>query len=84
MVVELPGGVILVTTKSNKGKLTGVKLSYDGGVSKIPFSQNDIFVDSPTWWQLMDKAQANAGNAPIDPTQIMATQFWGGTSGYDS
>ena len=71
------GGVILVTTKSNKGKLTGVKLSYDGGVSKIPFSQNDIFVDSPTWWQLMDKAQANAGNAPIDPTQIMATQFWG-------
>ena len=71
------GGVILVTTKSNKGKLTGVKLSYDGGVSRIPFSQNDIFVDSPTWWQMMDKAQANAGNVPTDPTQIMATQFWG-------
>ena len=71
------GGVILVTTKSNKGKLTGVNVSYDGGVSKIPFSQNDIFVDSQTWWNLMDVAQQNAGNALLTPAQIMSIQFWG-------
>jgi len=71
------GGVILVTTKSNKGKLTGMQLSYEGGISQLPFSQSDKFVDSKTWWKLMDIAQANAGNQPTTPDACMAIQFWG-------
>ncbi len=33
------GGVILVTTKSNKGKLTGVKLSYDEDIENTVLSE---------------------------------------------
>ncbi|MCG6186828.1 SusC/RagA family TonB-linked outer membrane protein [Maribellus maritimus] len=55
------GGVILVTTKSYKGGKVNLSINYDGGVSYIPFSQNDIFVDSKTWWDVIDKSRENAG-----------------------
>ncbi|SDM48992.1 TonB-dependent receptor [Kriegella aquimaris] len=71
------GGVILVTTKSAQSGKTGVKISYDMGVSSIPFSQEDIFVDSKTWWRLSDTAAANSGTVAPDPASIMAIQFWG-------
>jgi TonB-dependent SusC/RagA subfamily outer membrane receptor len=63
------GGVILVTTKSNKGGLTGVSVNYDGGMSQLPFQESDIYVDSKTWWELTDKAWANSGNTTLlEPT----------------
>ncbi len=71
------GGVILVTTKSNKGKLTGLQLSYDGGVSKLPFSQNDVFMDSKSWWKMKDLAHVNAGESLTNPDLCMAIQFYG-------
>jgi len=71
------GGVILVTTKSNKGKLTGLQLSYDGGVSKLPFSQNDVFMDSKSWWEMKDLAHTNAGESLTNPDLCMAIQFYG-------
>lgn len=71
------GGVILVTTKSAKSEKAGIQLSYDGGLSQIPFSQNDFFVDSKTWWELMDTAARNQGVVEPDPASVMAIQFWG-------
>lgn len=58
-------GVIIVTTKSNKGKQTGISLNYDGGVSRLAFRQNDYYVDTKTWWQLIDQSWANAGNTTL-------------------
>mgnify|MGYP003671706762 CR=1 FL=1 len=58
-------GVIIVTTKSNKGKQTDISLNYDGGVSRLAFKQSDYYVDSKTWWQLIDKSWANAGNTTM-------------------
>ena len=58
-------GVIIVTTKSNKGKQTGISLNYDGGISRLAFRQNDYYVDTKTWWQLIDQSWANAGNTTI-------------------
>ncbi|GHV47855.1 SusC/RagA family TonB-linked outer membrane protein [Bacteroidia bacterium] len=71
------GGVILVTTKSNKGKLTNVQLSYDGGVSQVPFKQNDIFMDSKTWWDMMDLSATNANQSLTNPDLCLGIQFWG-------
>lgn len=71
------GGVILVTTKSNKGTLTGLQLSYDAGQSRLPFSQNDVFMDSKTWWEMMDLAHTNAGQSLTNPDLVMGIQFWG-------
>ena len=72
------GGVIIVTTKSNKGNMTNLSINYDGGVSQMPFSQDDIFVDSKTNWNLIDQAWANAGNtSTFQPSQILDVQFKG-------
>jgi TonB-linked SusC/RagA family outer membrane protein len=71
------GGVILVTTKSNRGKLTGLQFSYDGGVSQIPFAQNDIFMDSKTWWEYTDLQAKNTGSTPPNPNTLLMIQFWG-------
>ena len=72
-------GVILVTTKSNKGKVTGLSVNYDGGVSKLAISQGDYFANSKTWWAMMDKACANSipVTAQMTPDFIMSTQFMG-------
>ncbi len=59
------GGVILVTTKSNKGDLTGVNVNYDGGIFQLPFQEDDVYVDTKTWWELTDKAWLNSGNTSI-------------------
>ncbi|WP_257669922.1 SusC/RagA family TonB-linked outer membrane protein [Parapedobacter tibetensis] len=70
------GGVILVTTKSNKGGASGVSVNYDGGVSALPFKQEDIWVDSKTWWELHDEAYANSGfSGQVDPNTIIQVQF---------
>ncbi len=70
------GGVILVTTKSNSGNLTGLSVNYDGGISSLPFRQNDVFVDGRTWWKMVDEGWANAGNTiEKDPNSIMAVQW---------
>ena len=72
------GGVILVTTKSNKGGLTGVSVNYDGGISQLPFQQSDIYVDTKTWWELTDKAWANSGNTTItQPNTLTNVMFIG-------
>ncbi|GAB3925665.1 SusC/RagA family TonB-linked outer membrane protein [Larkinella terrae] len=69
-------GVVIVTTKSNKGNQTGISVNYDGGVSQLPFRQSDIYVDSKTWWQLIDKAWANAGNTTtLQPKSITDVVF---------
>ena len=72
-------GVILVTTKSNKGKLSGLSITYDGGVSRLAISQGDYFADSKSWWAMMDKACANSKPpiAQLTPDFIMSTQFMG-------
>ncbi len=76
-------GVILVTTKSNKGKLTGLSVNYDGGVSRLAISQGDYFADSKSWWAIMDKACANSipPATQLTPDFIMSTQFMGDKPG---
>jgi len=70
------GGVILVTTKSNKGGLTGVNINYDGGISRLPFNESDFYVDTKTWWDLTDQAWANSGNTTVfQPSMLTDTQF---------
>ncbi|MEZ5106735.1 MAG: TonB-dependent receptor [Draconibacterium sp.] len=71
------GGVILVTTKRVKEGTTSLSVSYDGGISQIPFSQNDIFVDSKTYWNLYDINNANVGLAPADPNSVINTKITG-------
>jgi len=71
------GGVILVTTKSAKKGKTGVTVTYDGGLSQIPFSQSDIFVDSKTWWELMETAHKNEGTVMPTANDAIARQFFG-------
>ena len=69
-------GVIIVTTKSAKSNKTGITLNYDRGLSRLPFKQDDIFVDSKTWWSLTDQGFANAGNSSVfDPDRIIRSQF---------
>ncbi len=72
-------GVILVTTKSNKGKLTGLSVNYDGGASQLAISQKDYFADSKTWWAIMAKACTNSTPPAtlLTPEFIMSTQFMG-------
>jgi len=70
-------GVILVTTKSNKNKLTGISMNYDGGVSYLPINQWDYFADSKTWWQIEDLAYKNAGLVTPTPQNIIAGNFYG-------
>jgi len=71
------GGVILVTTKSAEKGMPNMSISYDGGFSQIPFSQNDIFVDSPTYWKLSDLMAENLGIIPADPNSIINTKIMG-------
>ena len=71
------GGVILITTKSNKGDKTGVNVSYEGGVSQIPFNYFDIFMDSKTWWEYMDLQADNSGGTRTNPGECMNIQFQG-------
>lgn len=71
------GGVILVTTKSSEKGMPSVRFNYDGGFSQIPFSQNDIFVDSPTYWKLSDLMAKNLGLNPPDPNSIINTKIMG-------
>jgi len=71
------GGVILVTTKQAVEGITSLSLSYDGGISQIPFSQHDVFVDSKTWWEMYDTNNENEGLAPSDPNTIINTKIYG-------
>ena len=71
------GGVILVTTKQAKEGSVSLSVSYDGGVSQIPFSQNDIFVDSKTWWEMYDTNNENVGLVPSNPNSVINTKFYG-------
>lgn len=69
-------GVILVTTKSAKSGKTGFSVNYEGGISRLPYGQNDIYMDTKEYFQTVDKAWANAGNTvPFDPYKIISTQF---------
>lgn len=69
-------GVIIVTTKSPQKGRTDISFSYDGGIAQLPFRQNDIFVDSQTYWQLADQAWANAGNqSELQPVVVTRTGF---------
>jgi TonB-linked SusC/RagA family outer membrane protein len=69
-------GVILVTTKSSKANMAGMSIYYDGGLSQLSFSQNDIFVNSETWWNLYDKAWSNLGNtSEYQPSNTLDVQF---------
>ncbi|GHB75231.1 SusC/RagA family TonB-linked outer membrane protein [Persicitalea jodogahamensis] len=69
-------GVIIVTTKSAKSNKTGITLNYDKGISRLPFTQEDVFVNSKTWWELTDEAFANAGNTSVfEPERILSSQF---------
>src|SRR5690606_24264440 len=68
-------GVIIVTTKSGKSS-TGISVSYDGGFSRMPFTQHDVLVDSKTWWEMIDASWANAGNTSVfEPSRIINSQF---------
>jgi len=67
------GGVILVTTKSYKGDKIKISVNYDGGISQIPFSQNDVFVDSQTWWDIIDKSRENAGLTEMTTESALGT-----------
>jgi TonB-linked SusC/RagA family outer membrane protein len=71
------GGVILVTTKQADEETVSLSVSYDGGVSQIPFSQHDIFVDSKTWWEMYDTNNENVGLAPSNPNSVINTKFFG-------
>ncbi|QGY45624.1 SusC/RagA family TonB-linked outer membrane protein [Maribellus comscasis] len=71
------GGVILVTTKSYKGGKVNLNINYDGGISQVPFSQNDIFVDSQTWWNTIDKSRENAGLTEMTTESALGTLFQG-------
>ena len=71
------GGVILVTTKQASEGAVSLSINYDGGVSQIPFSQNDIFVDSETWWEMYDTNNENVGLASSNPNSIINTKFYG-------
>jgi TonB-linked SusC/RagA family outer membrane protein len=69
-------GVIIVTTKSNKGKQTGISLNYDGGISRLAFKQSDYYVDTKTWWQLMDQSWTAAGNTTtLQPKSLTDVAF---------
>tara|TARA_R110002124_G_scaffold89812_1_gene229525 strand:- start:904 stop:4374 length:3471 start_codon:yes stop_codon:yes gene_type:complete len=69
-------GVIIVTTKSAKSNKTGITVTYDGGMSRLPYKQNDVYVDTKTWWTMVDKAWANTGNtSSFEPNRIINTQF---------
>ncbi|MDD4921424.1 MAG: TonB-dependent receptor [Bacteroidales bacterium] len=69
-------GVIIVTTKSNKGNLTGLSVSYDGGISRLPFKQNDVFVNSVEWWNMYDEAWANTGyTTAFTPNNVIVSNF---------
>lgn len=69
-------GVIIVTTKSSKSGQGGISINYDGGISRLPFQQSDIYVDTKTWWQLIDKSWANAGNTTtLQPKSITDVVF---------
>lgn len=69
-------GVIIVTTKSAKSGKTTMSITYDGGISQLPYGQNDIYMDNNEYWATVDKAWTNAGNTtPFDPNKIIISQF---------
>ena len=69
-------GVIIVTTKSARAGKATTTVTYDGGISRLPYKQNDIYMDSEDYFATIDKAWANSGNTtPFEPSKIINSQF---------
>lgn len=70
------GGVILVTTKSAKAGKSNLTINYDGGISALPYKQNDIYVNGEEYFRIIDQAWANSGfTTPFQPSKIINSQF---------
>ncbi len=62
-------GVILVTTKSARGKMPSNSISVTGGTMQMARDFNDLgFADTKTWFSILDQTYANSGRTadPID------------------
>jgi TonB-dependent starch-binding outer membrane protein SusC len=68
------GGVIIVTTKTSKLKETELSVSYDGGISKLPFTQHSVFADNIEYMAIRDEAMKNSGGTEFQPSYL-AQQF---------
>jgi len=69
-------GVIIVTTKSAKSGQSSLTVNYDGGISALPYGQNDIFMNNTEYWSTVDQAWANSGfTTPFDPSKPINSQF---------
>ncbi len=62
------GGVIIITTKSSKKKETDLSVNYDGGISKLPFTQTSIFTNNIEYMAIRDEAMKNTGGTEFQPS----------------
>ncbi len=62
------GGVIIITTKSSKKKETDISFSYDGGISKLPFTQTSVFTNNVEFMAIRDEAMKNTGGTEFQPS----------------
>ncbi len=67
-------GVVIVTTKSGKGKVgkASVSIDYSGGISDLSRKPEDIgYTNTTEWFALVDQARANSSLAPFEPILVM-------------
>ena len=67
-------GVIIITTKSGKGKVgeTALNVDYSGGISDLTKTPHDIgYTNTTNWFALVDKARSNSGLSPLKPIDVM-------------
>ncbi|MBK5261441.1 MAG: TonB-dependent receptor [Peptostreptococcaceae bacterium] len=67
-------GVIIITTKSGKGKIgkANVNLDYSEGISDLTKTPEDIgYTNTSNWFALVDKARSNSLLSPFEPILVM-------------
>jgi TonB-dependent starch-binding outer membrane protein SusC len=67
-------GVIIITTKSGKGKSgkATINVDYSGGIHSLTKTPEDIgYTNTTDWFALVDKARSNSSLAPFEPILVM-------------
>jgi TonB-linked SusC/RagA family outer membrane protein len=54
-------GVIIVTTKSGRVGKPSLNLSYDAGISELPFQKVNFLLDPKKWFEIKDEAKGGFG-----------------------